>query len=425
MQAVLIVGSETMTTGKESGAELLAELNVGGLSILRRQMRAAVTAGATRLLIVCPDPEAMAVRYANDPVATVPTAWRPAARRTVFAAASLLDVRDDLEPRFWVSTVDRVLTSKAFAMPEEDTNQALRVVDDTGAGTGVFVGDTLMLDYIERNPDEELGAAITRDLEAPGAVWFPVRGAADRSGGEKALMRALRKPLGRDADGLAAYYINRPISLRLSRLLVYSPLTPNQITAFALLVGVAGSWFAAGVEWWSVALAALLLQVSSVLDGVDGEIARLRMTSSTSGEWFDTVCDDVINVSFMGGLGYTAWARTGQDFYGSYTAVAVIAGTLLALVLYRELIRAGVASHNHLEWGFEKEDKSETLQNPIVSKILVGFSYIAKRDSYTILLMLLLFADMPVAAFLIMATGTIIIFAGFVVQKLTSGSAAG
>ena len=67
--------------------------------------------------------------------------------------------------------------------------------------------------------------------------------------------------------------------------------TPNQITFFSFLITLAGAGFlAAGSHLYS-ALGGLLIQAGSIVDGCDGEVARLKNWDSPRGAWLDTILD--------------------------------------------------------------------------------------------------------------------------------------
>ncbi|MHA1839340.1 MAG: CDP-alcohol phosphatidyltransferase family protein, partial [Candidatus Ranarchaeia archaeon] len=74
-------------------------------------------------------------------------------------------------------------------------------------------------------------------------------------------------------DGLIARTINRKISKRISKYLLskHPNVTANQITIFCFVLGLLGAIF---YPFGYPIVAGLLLQVSSILDGCDGEIAR-------------------------------------------------------------------------------------------------------------------------------------------------------
>nr|HMO96211.1 CDP-alcohol phosphatidyltransferase family protein [Tepidiformaceae bacterium] len=74
-------------------------------------------------------------------------------------------------------------------------------------------------------------------------------------------------------DGIVSRYLNRPLSRPTARAVARLPVTPNQVTAFTLLLAIAtGGMVAAG---WHVA-GGIFIQVGSVVDGVDGELARIK-----------------------------------------------------------------------------------------------------------------------------------------------------
>ena len=266
-----------------------------------------------------------------------------------------------------------------------------------------------------------MGLTLPEAAEAVGArnaktdtVWHLIRKKDDAKVALKKLLATLRKPLGRNADGVTAYYINRPISLQMSRVLVNTPVTPNMITAVGLAMGVFAAFLASTGQWTMLIAAGVLLQLSSILDGVDGELARMRLTTSVAGEWFDTIVDDIINLSFMFGLGVATHRVLDNATWAMPLAwVSLVAGVVLVLMMYRDLIKAGIASHNNFEWGFENSDAKPNL----ITWIVIGFSYLAKRDSYNLLMALIICANLPQVAFVIMAAGVNIIAFSYFVQK--------
>ena len=84
-------------------------------------------------------------------------------------------------------------------------------------------------------------------------------------------------------------WIKLNLSARITpKLLGFSWLRPWVITVSSMAVGMAaGLSFAAG---WGV-LAGLLAAISQVLDGVDGQYARLTGTQSSAGAFLDSVLD--------------------------------------------------------------------------------------------------------------------------------------
>ncbi|MCZ6816194.1 MAG: NTP transferase domain-containing protein [Planctomycetota bacterium] len=92
-------------------------------------------------------------------------------------------------------------------------------------------------------------------------------------------------------DGYVSVRLNRPISTRISARLVSTEITPNQITVISFLISLLGAGLLSVGQYAVVLVGGLLVQLASVIDGCDGEIARLKHMSSARGAWLDTVLD--------------------------------------------------------------------------------------------------------------------------------------
>ena len=100
-------------------------------------------------------------------------------------------------------------------------------------------------------------------------------------------------------DGIVSRYLNRPLSRPLARALRRTPLTPNTVTSFTLLLALAsGGAMAAG---WNIA-GGIAIQAVSVLDGVDGELARLKNMATRFGGVFDAVTDRYADAAILAGM---------------------------------------------------------------------------------------------------------------------------
>ncbi len=111
---------------------------------------------------------------------------------------------------------------------------------------------------------------------------------------EKELLFSLRKP----ADGLTARY-DRHISLYFSKKIMHTNLSPNFFTIFSLGLGILAGIIASFGGYFYMLIGALLFQTNSILDGIDGEIARAKLLESKLGEWLDTIGDDLSNLVFL------------------------------------------------------------------------------------------------------------------------------
>ena len=136
---------------------------------------------------------------------------------------------------------------------------------------------------------------------------------------EHELLLSLENP----RDGQVDTYCNRKVSRLITRWLLRTPLTPNQVTVLSCLVGILGAlcFFPGG--YWGPVLGALLLQFSVVLDCCDGEIARVKFMESPLGDWLDIVCDTIVSIAIFLGVGVAVWSD------GTVQHALVLAGMLI------------------------------------------------------------------------------------------------
>lgn len=179
--------------------------------------------------------------------------------------------------------------------------------------------------------------ALPKTVSLAGAQHYclAVRRAEDLRLARRILLRSLIKP----TDGWVSRHLNRPVSLSITRLLAPTPITPNQFTVFTGLLGLLTGVFMALGGYWNWLIGAALFHLTSVLDGVDGELARLKFKSSPYGQWLDTLVD---NLSYLAGLGglIIGILRTGASEPVKYAGLLAVVFALAALgSLYLYLLR--------------------------------------------------------------------------------------
>ncbi len=114
--------------------------------------------------------------------------------------------------------------------------------------------------------------------------------------------------------------INRLLTRPLTRLLLKTPLSANQVTLLSLMVGLTAGPFFAQQQYALNLAGALLFQLYYLLDNCDGEIARLKNQQSVFGGWFDTSTDTVVHTSLYFWL--AVWIK---KYHPELTAVALLA----------------------------------------------------------------------------------------------------
>lgn len=127
---------------------------------------------------------------------------------------------------------------------------------------------------------------------------MPARDASELRTATTRLVYSLRK----SADGIAAKLFNRRVSLPITRVLANTSIHPNQVTLIALACALAGGAVISRGGYLAGLVGMLLVELGSIVDGIDGELARLRFQFSRRGQWLDTVVDDVGNVAYSTGV---------------------------------------------------------------------------------------------------------------------------
>lgn len=210
--------------------------------------------------------------------------------------------------------------------------------------------------------------------------------ASDVGGLEAALLAWLRRP----SDGLISRLLNRPVSLRISRLVSRTPLTPNGMTFLTWLVGLAGGALAFGGTYLHFLLGAFLYHVASILDGCDGEIARLKFQSSRLGEWFDTLADDSMTTLFVIGLCLGLANRhdaTAPEWSARLRLLVwvnvVSVGVFIGFIYHHLLTRVGAGSALAIKWWFEVGDPKQPSGAPsLIDRLLDTLKYVVRRDFF-------------------------------------------
>ncbi|NOZ09954.1 MAG: CDP-alcohol phosphatidyltransferase family protein [Gammaproteobacteria bacterium] len=150
---------------------------------------------------------------------------------------------------------------------------------------------------------------------------------------EKQLFRRLAKK----SDGYVSRYLNRPLSTHLSRLLLPFNISPTQLTWVTALSGIAMFLAFISGQTYSVILGCILFQVASIVDGMDGEIARIKFMASSRGAAWDTGVDMATNLLFIVGLMYALSLQYGPSYLQLGIYLLIISGTaigLLSLLVY-------------------------------------------------------------------------------------------
>ncbi len=144
-------------------------------------------------------------------------------------------------------------------------------------------------------------------------------------------------------DGLMARLLDRRISWRVSYRLAHTPVTPNQVTLFNTALGFLSAWmFSVPSYWWRLA-GALLFLVGVTIDGVDGELARLKMVESEWGGKLDMITDNIVHVALFVGLMVGCYRASGSVAYFYLLALLLGGFGFCAIAVERALNTSNAA----------------------------------------------------------------------------------
>jgi phosphatidylglycerophosphate synthase len=316
---------------------------LGGLPIGERMLRASARARYTRVLVWTPDQRAQ---------------WNAVASRL----AAALDVVAVSDEAVWRSHVARLNPGAVIAIVAPGIvpspallERARELAPDTDRALVEVAGhDSPHTGMFRARPDclaqpAMLAQTLTRaGREAPAAPSAPDESAhltlgvstrAELAVAERRLRKAIFKP----TDGRLGRF-NRRISIPISVALIrWTRFSANAMSAFIIALGLYAGWLFSRGEYGSGVLAALVSWAASVLDGCDGELARLQYTDSTFGCWLDTLGDYLYYLAIFLGLTIGAVRQTGWRGF-SWIGGALLAGMLLTfglLILLRDRITDG------------------------------------------------------------------------------------
>ncbi len=215
-------------------------------------------------------------------------------------------------------------------------------LDDWDAGdTGVMLCTTGLFEGLERAAAsnkhglsdglrELAREGRARTVDVTGMRWLDV----DTPDALREAERRLMRDQGRKTrDGPVSRHLNRPVSRWLSRYLVRTAVTPNQVSLASWILSCSAAGLMALGGYPALAAGGVLAQLASIIDGCDGEIARLKHSQSEFGGWFDAVLDRYADAALLFGLMWHEFAATGTtlsvvlgfaaivgSFLNSYTA---------------------------------------------------------------------------------------------------------
>lgn len=413
-------------------------VDVGGLPLLKRSILTATRSGVSRFVVILGyEAELIKSALIDDPqLSELEINWVIHERFELKNGVSVLQARPYVDGEFYLTMADHVVEPGIYrALGEHhlkgdlalavdykldqvfDMDDATKVkvgpqseiveidkslLEFDAVDTGVFRCTQGLFDALETVYDREGDASLSQGVKALAdqgrahtvdigiSWWQDVDDLLTRDEAERRLFVSLTK----ESDGFVSKNINRPISKMISRRLMRTSISPNHVTAAALMIGLMAAvcnLLTTADHLWLIALGGVLFQLSSIVDGCDGELARLKFQFSKFGAWFDTISDVIINHSYLFTLGVAATRVTNEPIWAYMSTLVLILSMIILRSVTKALNAKGETYLPAMDWSFKDEDDCKTL----FQKICKHFSFVARRDFYAFGLMLVSFGGVP------------------------------
>ncbi len=329
---------------------------VSSITIRDRLIKSCVSCSIKRIIVIRSSEEGKPsyIEYANEKSSTIEHV-ASAEQVNISDAETTITIEDGY--LLHTTMLEEFLTSGAKIMKNPSGGETIYSVnsfnqhDQKPAATDeIFVGDPFKIFKIQ---SDNLGEARSR----------------------------LFKWLSKKTDGFISKTLNRPVSTFFSKFFADYPIHPiyfTAVTAFlaALMTYVLITGAEPGILWGCV-----LFHVTSVADGIDGEIARAKYLISLKGAKLDTTIDMITNILFMGAMSYALWNTYGDEYL--ILGIYIVALALLGVLLMTALLYFGPG-------GGRFDVLANTMRGrftdkPHLLKIFNFCNYFLKRDAFAFL----------------------------------------
>src|SRR5215211_1477957 len=201
--------------------------------------------------------------------------------------------------------------------------------------TGLFLCTPAIFDALEQSVKNEqyslsAGNQILAEqgklatLDITGSFWIDVDDEAALQKAKQSIIQQLFKP----TDGPVSRHINRRLSVKISVYLAQYDVSPNLITLASFILAVLSGIFFFFGGYQNILVGGILAQLSSILDGCDGEIARLKFKGSDFGKWLDRVLDRYADGFIILGMTHAFWLSTKNEYVWLLGFLALIGTSL-------------------------------------------------------------------------------------------------
>jgi phosphatidylglycerophosphate synthase len=186
----------------------------------------------------------------------------------------------------------------------------------------------------------------------------------------------------KNTGGYIAQKINKRISIPISLLVVNTRIHPNYLTVVNMIIGISSSICLLFGSYWFTVLGGFLFQTASVMDGVDGEVAKFTLKVSKIGGWLDTLSDNLTLVLFLTVLSYLYFINT-EGYLPLIVIIVIFAGIIIMLSAMIRYLKKYSKSGSLV--AYDREFLQTLPANDPLIFISHKLKYITKKEFFSIL----------------------------------------
>lgn len=237
---------------------------------------------------------------------------------------------------------------------------------------------------------------------------------------QRGAVQMMLRILIKKEDNPVTKYCYRPLSRPLTRVLVHTPITPNQISYLVGVLGLFGCYLTALPSQACLIWGAAIIFFAGVLDGCDGEIARLKLIASPFGAWLDTIVDEITTTAYYVAIACHMYAHYPRAWIGwSIPIGALLLIATIYVIYYFCVVVAKVGGSQFyvgtLElvegprgWGLREKKRAQTIQSPLLRMLGRWGMYMKTRDFINLAALFLTFLNAYEVIYTGMLVGTIV-----------------
>lgn len=128
------------------------------------------------------------------------------------------------------------------------------------------------------------------------------------------------------------YHLVRPFSFLITYLFLRITSSPSRVAWAGFIVGLSGCFSFLGIQKWTVWPGIILISIFSLLDAVDGNIARTTGKVTHYGKFLDSVLGEIIEASYCFSIGFGIFFTNSHPLSPGTTNIYTKSLTFLPLI---------------------------------------------------------------------------------------------